>query len=71
MSAPGWSKHLAGIDPKSVTSRGTLAKLPVLHKSDISALQKENPPFGGLNVTAPGKVRRSADVSGPGFRTRR
>jgi phenylacetate-CoA ligase len=29
-----------------------------LHKSDISALQKENPPFGGLNVTAPGKVRR-------------
>ncbi len=35
MSAPGWSKHLAGIDPKSVTSRAALAKLPVLHKSDI------------------------------------
>ena len=29
MSAPGWAKHLAGIDPKSVTSRAALAKLPV------------------------------------------
>ena len=67
MSAPGWSKHLAGVDPKSVTSRGTLAKLPVLHKSDISALQKENPPFGGLNVTAPGKVRRLLMSPGPVF----
>ena len=67
MSAPGWAKHLAGIDPKSVTSRAALAKLPVLHKSDISALQKQNPPFGGLNVTAPGKVRRLLMSPGPIF----
>src|SRR5215467_1345193 len=66
-SAPGWSKHLAGVDPKSVTSRAALAKLPVLHKSDISALQKQNPPFGGLNVTAPGKVRRLLMSPGPIF----
>ena len=29
MKAPGWAKHLAGIDPKSITSRAALAKLPV------------------------------------------
>ncbi len=67
MRAPGWAKHLAGIDPKSVTSREALAKLPVLRKADIAALQKENPPFGGLNVTAPGKVRRLLMSPGPVF----
>ena len=58
MGAPGWAAHLKGIDPKSVTSRAALAKLPVLHKSDIAALQKANPPFGGLSVTPPGKAKR-------------
>src|SRR5215470_12982892 len=67
MTAPGWSKHLAGVDSKSVTSRAALAKLPVLHKSDVSALRKRNPPFGGRNVTAPGKVRRLLMSPGPIF----
>jgi len=58
MSAPGWARQLKGIDAKSVTSRAALAKLPVLHKSDIAALQKANPPFGGFNVTPPGKAKR-------------
>ena len=52
---------------KSVTSRAALAKLPVLRKSDIAALQKENPPFGGLNVTPPGKARRLLMSPGPIF----
>ncbi len=65
MQAPGWAKHLAGIDAHAVNSRGALAKLPVLRKSDIAALQKESPPFGGLNVTAPGKVRRLLLSPGP------
>ena len=67
MIAPGWAKHLAGIDPNSVTSRAALAKLPVLYKEDIAVLQKSNPPFGGLNVTAPGKVRRLLMSPGPIF----
>jgi phenylacetate-CoA ligase len=67
MSAPGWAKHLKGIDPKSIISRDSLAKLPVLRKSDISTLQKESPPFGGLNVAAPGKVRRLLMSPGPIF----
>ena len=71
MTAPGWAKHLAGVDPKSVTSRAALAKLPVLRKSDIAALQKENPPFGGLNVTAAGQGAAAADVAGADLRAGR
>src|SRR5688572_355343 len=58
MTAPGWARHLAGVDPKSVTSRAALARLPLLRKSSLAALQKEHPPFGGLNVTPPGKAKR-------------
>lgn len=67
MTAPGWATHLKNVDAKSITSRATLAKLPVLHKTDIGILQKQNPPFGGLNVTAPGKVRRLLMSPGPIF----
>jgi phenylacetate-coenzyme A ligase PaaK-like adenylate-forming protein len=67
MTATGWGKHLADIDPKTVTSREALARLPVLRKTDIAALQKEAPPFGGLNVTAPGKARRLLMSPGPVF----
>ncbi|MGA8970561.1 MAG: AMP-binding protein [Pseudolabrys sp.] len=67
MTAPGWAKHLSGVNPKAVTSRAALASLPVLRKSDISALQKEHPPFGGLNVTAGNKVRRLLMSPGPIF----
>ena len=67
MTAPGWAKQLSGVDPNSVTSRAALAKLPVLRKADVAALQKENPPFGGLNVTAPGKARRLLMSPGPIF----
>jgi phenylacetate-CoA ligase len=67
MAAPGWAKHLAGIDLKKVNSRAALARLPVLHKADVAALQTKNPPFGGLNVTAPGKARRLLMSPGPIF----
>lgn len=67
MTAPGWAKHLSGVNPSTVISRAALAKLPVLRKSDISALQKEAPPFGGLNVTVPGKARRLLMSPGPIF----
>ena len=58
---------MAGIDASSVTTREALAKLPVLRKSDIATLQKENPPFGGLNVMPPGKARRLLMSPGPIF----
>jgi phenylacetate-CoA ligase len=67
MTAPGWAKHLAGVDPRSVTSQAALSKLPLLRKSDLLSLQRENPPFGGFNVIAPGKARRLHMSPGPIF----
>ena len=48
MRAPAYAEHLRGVDPATVTSREALSRLPVLRKSDLPALQKANPPFGGL-----------------------
>jgi phenylacetate-CoA ligase len=67
MAAPGWAKHLAGVDAKSVTSRAALAKVPLLRKSSLLGLQKETPPFGGFNVTPPGKAKRLFMSPGPIF----
>jgi phenylacetate-CoA ligase len=67
MTAPGWAAHLKGIDPKSVASRAALARLPLLRKSDLLTLQKDNPPFGGFNVMPPGKARRLHMSPGPIF----
>src|SRR2546423_4549470 len=67
MTAPGWAKQLAGRDPNAVDSRPALVALPVLRKSDLLALQKADPPFGGFNVTPPDKVRRLLMSPGPIF----
>ena len=67
MSAPGWARHLAGIDAKTISSRAALAKLPVLRKSEFVSLQRETPPFGGFNVTPPGKAKRLFMSPGPIF----
>jgi phenylacetate-coenzyme A ligase PaaK-like adenylate-forming protein len=67
MSAPGWAEHLKGVDPKTVTSRAALAKLPVLRKADLPGMQKAIPPFGGLAVTPPGKLKRLLMSPGPIF----
>src|SRR4029079_17308751 len=67
MTAPGWAAHLKGVDPKSAASRAALSRLPLLRKSDLHALQKQNPPFGGFNVIAPGKAKRLHMSPGPIF----
>jgi phenylacetate-CoA ligase len=67
LSAPGWTRHLAGVEICGLTSRAALAKLPILRKADLAALQKEHPPFGGFNVTAPGKIKRLLMSPGPIF----
>lgn len=48
LKAPGWRRHLGGVDASQVNSRAALARLPVLRKSELPALQKADPPFGGL-----------------------
>ena len=65
MKAPGYVRHLKGVDPKSVTTRAALAKLPVLRKSDLPAWQKAEPPFAGLLPEAPSAYGRLYTSPGP------
>src|SRR6266536_5814165 len=67
MRASGWARQLAGVEPKSVSSRKALAKLPLLRKSDLLARQKAFPPFGGFAVTPASKVKRLLMSPGPIF----
>jgi phenylacetate-CoA ligase len=67
LSVPGWARHIGQIDPRQVNSRDALAQLPLLRKSDLMRLQQESPPFGGFNVTPPGKARRLLMSPGPIF----
>ena len=67
MTAPGWAKQLAGLDSIEMVNRKALALLPLMRKSDLPALQKASPPFGGLNVTPAGKAKRLMMSPGPIF----
>jgi phenylacetate-CoA ligase len=66
-TASGWARRLDRVEPNSAASRAGLAQLPLLRKSDLPALQRADPPFGGLNVTPPGKARRLMMSPGPIF----
>ncbi len=48
LAAPAYRERLAGIDPDAVRDRAALARLPVLRKSELPALQAAAPPFGGF-----------------------
>lgn len=64
-AAPGWGNRLSGIVPEDIASPEALASLPVLRKSDLIALQKEAPPFGGFATDRP--VARVMVSPGPIF----
>lgn len=67
LEGPGYAAHLKGVDPAAVTSRAALARLPVLRKADLPALQKVAPPFGGLVPAAPSSFGRLFTSPGPIF----
>lgn len=67
MAAPAYADRLRGLDPTSVTSRATLAGLPVLRKSELPALHKASQPFGGFVAGAPGSFARLYTSPGPIF----
>jgi phenylacetate-CoA ligase len=66
-AAPAYAERLQGIDPASVTSRAALARLPVLRKSELPALHRAAPPFGGFVPGAPGSFGRLFTSPGPIF----
>jgi phenylacetate-CoA ligase len=67
MEAPGYAESLRGIDPAAITSRAALATLPVLRKSDLPALHKAAPPFGGFVSKPLGAFARLYTSPGPIF----
>src|SRR5258706_10591619 len=67
MAATAYAERLLGIDPAGVTSRAALARLPVLRKSQLPALHKAVPPFGGLVPGLPGSFGRLFTSPGPIF----
>src|SRR5258708_39313663 len=67
MAAPAYAERLKGIDPAGVTGRAALARLPVLRKSELPALHKAAPPFGGLVPGPLGSVGRLFTSPGPIF----
>ena len=67
LKAPGWAKHLSGVDAKSVASRAALAKLPVFRKSDLPAMLKADPPFASLTPEPISAYARLSMSPGPVF----
>ena len=67
LRAPGWAKHLAGVDAKATTSRAALAKLPVFRKSDLPAMLKADPPFASLTPEPVSSYARLSISPGPVF----
>src|SRR5262245_47334510 len=51
--SPGWARQLRDVDATAVTSREALARLPLLRKSDLPALQRGDPPFAGFVTRRP------------------
>src|SRR5262249_9050121 len=66
-AAPAYADRFRGIDPAAITDRAALARLPILRKSDLPALHKANPPFGGFVPQPAGSVARLFISPGPVF----
>jgi phenylacetate-CoA ligase len=67
LAAPAYAERFFGIDPASITDRAALARLPVLRKSNLPALHKAAPPFGGFVPHPPGSFGRLFTSPGPIF----
>jgi phenylacetate-CoA ligase len=67
MVGPAYAERLKGVEPSSITSRAALARLPVLRKSELPALHKAAPPFGGFVAGALGSYARLFTSPGPIF----
>lgn len=61
----GWRTRFAGIDPRLLKTRADLARVPVLRKGDLKAIQAERPPFGGLVTPKLSGVGRLFTSPGP------
>jgi phenylacetate-coenzyme A ligase PaaK-like adenylate-forming protein len=63
--APGIAERLKGIVPSEIRNRATLARLPVLRKSDLAQSQRNDPPFGGFAAVSAGEAAHVFASPGP------
>jgi phenylacetate-CoA ligase len=66
-NSPFFAESLGDVDPAGVASRAALARLPVLRKSALGALQKAKPPMGGLLGVPMSQIRHIFMSPGPIF----
>ena len=66
-NAPALARQLAGVDIASLKTSADLARMPVLRKSELKAMQEAAPPFGGLAATNPAFLKRLMVSPGPIF----
>ena len=55
---PALRAQLKGIDVAALATRDDLARIPILRRSALAALQAESPPFGGTCAARPGALRQ-------------
>jgi phenylacetate-CoA ligase len=65
LKSPGWQRQLGDIDPTDFNTRSALARLPVMRKGELPALQKAQPPFGELVPDEPERIGRMFTSPGP------
>ncbi len=63
----GWSSILSGVNASDISSRETLAQLPVTRKSELKTLQGMSLPFGSLVNTSTRDLSRIFMSPGPIF----
>ena len=63
--APYFTRLLAHVQAHEVTDRKALGKLPVTRKSELSSLQKSEPPFGGMTSVPLSQLARVFASPGP------
>jgi phenylacetate-CoA ligase len=64
-ASPAWARRLAGVQAAEIIDRASLARLPVLRKSELTELQRRDPPFGGLAIVSPGQAVHVFASPGP------
>jgi len=65
--APTLKKQLRGVDIAKLKTRADLARIPVIRKGDLKAMQQALPPFAGLSPTKRGALLRVLVSPGPIF----
>ncbi|MEP6802477.1 MAG: AMP-binding protein [Acidobacteriota bacterium] len=63
--SPALESRLEGISSAEITDRVSLARIPVLRKSDLADLQRAAPPFGGLAGVPLGQCGHVFSSPGP------